>query len=215
VDVDPFAAPPALGAAAMTGEPGGVDADPSRKGRGRPRAADRTEAILEAADELFDEVGYDQLTVQAIARRAGVGLATIYRRWPTKQALLAEVLRRRRDRTRAPAGDGPLERLTDVSRMLARSTLGPQREFLPGLLAAIRSDDELAEALRTGVLEPLRQLFRQDLVALLGPDHPLIDLLVDLAPGICVFRAFAPGDPGDPDEFVAQLDVLLRTLADQ
>jgi len=209
--VGPTGQDPAAGGAdgvsAVTEEP--------RRSRGRPRAEDRTEAILDAASELFDEVGYDQLTVQAIARRAGVGLATIYRRWPTKQALLAEVLRRRRDRSQPPTGDSPLERLTEVSRVLARSTFGPQREFLPGLLAAIRSDDELAEALRTGVLEPLRQQFRQDLVVLLGAEHPLIDLLVDLAPGICVFRAFAPGDPGDPEEFVAQLDVLLRTLADQ
>src|SRR5690349_5398409 len=68
-----------------------LDADAPR--RGRPRATDRSPAILAATIELVDESGYDRLRVQDVATRAGVGLATIYRRWPTKQALFVEALR--------------------------------------------------------------------------------------------------------------------------
>src|SRR4051794_21306007 len=56
--------------------------------RGRPRAADRDLTILQAATELLEELGYDRLRIQDVADRARVGLATIYRRWPTKQALV-------------------------------------------------------------------------------------------------------------------------------
>jgi hypothetical protein len=71
------------------------DATPGSDGpavMGRPRAADRTPAILEAAKALLGEVGYDRLRIQDVANRAGAGLATLYRRWPTKQALVADAI---------------------------------------------------------------------------------------------------------------------------
>jgi AcrR family transcriptional regulator len=181
--------------------------------RGRPLAADRTDAILRAAAELFNEVGYDQLTVQDIAGRAGVGLATLYRRWPTKQALLAEALRRRNDGVDVELVGTPTEQLETVFGLVAESTMGPQGEFLPGLLTAIRADAELAEALRIGVIDPLRRVIREQLECVLGPEHPQLDLLVDLVPGICVFRSLAPGETGDPDELVAAVMDLIGGLA--
>lgn len=180
--------------------------------RGRPRAPDRTDAILLAATELFDEVGYDQLKVQDIAGRAGVGLATLYRRWPTKQALLADALRRRNEGFTLVLDGEPLEVLRDLFTILARSIMGPQGEFLPGLLTAIRADDELAEALRVGIIEPLRSRIRLELEVLLGVDHPHVDLLVDLVPGVSVFKALAPGETGDPDRLVASAMALIEGL---
>jgi len=182
------------------------------RGRGRPLAPDRTDAILAAAGELFDEVGYDQLTVQDIARRAGVGLATLYRRWPTKQALLAEAMRQRNDRSWIVGADEPLEILRELFSLLARSVMGPQGEYLPGLLTAIRADDELAEALREGVIDPLRDRIRIELEEVLGADHPHVDLLVDLVPGVTVFKALAPGETGDPDRLVASAMALIEGL---
>ena len=67
--------------------------EPVAPRRGRPRATDRTPTILRTVIELVDEAGYDHLRIQDVADRAGVGLATIYRRWPTKQALFIEALR--------------------------------------------------------------------------------------------------------------------------
>ncbi len=59
-------------------------AEPAPK-RGRRLSADRSDVILGTVLELLHEVGYDQLRMQDVADRAGVGLSTIYRRWPTKQ----------------------------------------------------------------------------------------------------------------------------------
>src|SRR5438309_1249328 len=58
-----------------------------RPGRQRSAAADA--AILDATLDLLRERGYDSLTVAAVIDRAGVSSATLYRRWPTKQVLVA------------------------------------------------------------------------------------------------------------------------------
>jgi AcrR family transcriptional regulator len=58
---------------------------------GRPRDARVDGAVMEAARSLLAEKGFAGTTVEAIATRAGVGKATIYRRWPTREALLLAV----------------------------------------------------------------------------------------------------------------------------
>ncbi len=55
---------------------------------GRPRSAQADQAILSATLEELAEVGYDALSIEAVAARAGVGKTTIYRRWPSKMELV-------------------------------------------------------------------------------------------------------------------------------
>lgn len=57
---------------------------------GRPRSEEAHRAILNATLELLAEVGFSALTVEGVAGRAGVGKATIYRRWPSKLPLVVE-----------------------------------------------------------------------------------------------------------------------------
>lgn len=54
------------------------------------RAARVRTAVLQAAAELLTEVGYDKMSVEDVAARAGVHKTTVYRRWPTKAALTAD-----------------------------------------------------------------------------------------------------------------------------
>ena len=58
--------------------------------RGRPRNEQSTTAILVATIELVSEVGLAGLTMDAVASRAGVSKATIYRRWSSKETLLLD-----------------------------------------------------------------------------------------------------------------------------
>ena len=71
----------------------GTDADagpaPETSRRpGRPRSEQAEQAIIEATLDLFAEKGFEGVCVELVAARAGVGKATIYRRWPNKEELL-------------------------------------------------------------------------------------------------------------------------------
>src|SRR5580658_1644126 len=70
-------------------EAGPAGAAPRRPGKpGRPRSEQAEQAIIEATLDLFAEQGFEGVCVEAVAARAGVGKATIYRRWPNKEELL-------------------------------------------------------------------------------------------------------------------------------
>ncbi len=64
--------------------------NPSSPSTGRPRSDEAHQAILDATLELLGEVGFSAITVEGIAARAGVGKATIYRRWSSKLPLVVE-----------------------------------------------------------------------------------------------------------------------------
>src|SRR6478752_4034025 len=68
----------------------GTAAEHRRPGRPRSERADR--AIIDAALSLFAEHGVEGLCIEEVAARAGVGKATIYRRWPGKEDLLLDAL---------------------------------------------------------------------------------------------------------------------------
>src|SRR5580658_2329777 len=73
------------------GPEGDGNAGPGRR-PGRPRSERAERAILDAALELFAESGVAGVCMEAVAARAGVGKATIYRRWPGKEDLLLDAL---------------------------------------------------------------------------------------------------------------------------
>jgi AcrR family transcriptional regulator len=81
---------------------------------GRPRSEEAHRAILDAALELLVEVGYSGLTVEGIASRAGVGKATIYRRWASKLPLVMEAFGDLPGLEESDTGD----LVTDLERML-------------------------------------------------------------------------------------------------
>jgi AcrR family transcriptional regulator len=71
------------GTATDTGPDSGTNRRP-----GRPRSEQAEQAIIEATLDLFAEKGFEGVCVELVAARAGVGKATIYRRWPNKEELL-------------------------------------------------------------------------------------------------------------------------------
>jgi AcrR family transcriptional regulator len=77
---------------------------------GRPRRPETDDAILSAALALFMEGGLDGASFEQVARRAGVTRATIYRRWSSREALVARALGRLKEQ-----GEEPLGRWQDVS----------------------------------------------------------------------------------------------------
>jgi AcrR family transcriptional regulator len=67
-----------------------LTAEETSASTGRPRSEEAHRAILEATLQLLAEVGFSALTVEGVASRAGVGKATIYRRWASKLPLVVE-----------------------------------------------------------------------------------------------------------------------------
>ncbi len=68
------------------------DNQEERRGVGRPRSVESHQAILDATLEMLAEEGFHGTSIEAIAARAGVGKSTIYRRWSTKDELIADAL---------------------------------------------------------------------------------------------------------------------------
>ena len=129
---------------------------------GRPRDTRATEAILRAALELGEELGFDGVTVEGVAARAGVGKTTIYRRWPNvwaivMDAFLAEVTRQAPIQERATAR----ESLAASMRLLARAYRGRQGKVLRPLLGRAQVDEELRKAVREHWVVPRRHIARE------------------------------------------------------
>jgi AcrR family transcriptional regulator len=116
---------------------------------GRPRNPAKDVAVLQATRDLLVEVGYQGATVVAIARRAGVGAPTIYRRWPTKEALIEDAAFGHPQPAPVPAPTGDLH--TDLRAWVATFLdflADPvTRAALPGLLAAYHRDEDIYERL--------------------------------------------------------------------
>jgi AcrR family transcriptional regulator len=176
---------------------------------GRPRSADRTPAILGAVIELIDEDGYDRLRIQDVADRAGVGLATIYRRWPTKQDLVVEALQAK-VLDLPDTGDTRADLLT-IFTLMATSFAGSGAQLVPGCLAVARDEPEILQALRDNALCGVRDHLRMLIAREVGDDDPDLDLRVDFGPGVLLQRAVLLGEPmTDPAALARLVDVALR-----
>ena len=119
-------------------------APPAPAGTGRPRDPRIDGAVLEATVELLEEVGYLQLTIGAIAERAGTNKPAIYRRWPTKAHLVHEAVFPIQDPATLSLGDGDgdggdLRRDVRAAVAVGVELLGrpAARAALPGLLSSV------------------------------------------------------------------------------
>ncbi|MEQ8716136.1 MAG: TetR/AcrR family transcriptional regulator [Acidimicrobiales bacterium] len=164
--------------------------------RGRPLDPTRDVAIVDATIELFAEVGFDQLTMEAVARRASVGLSTIYRRWNSKSELVAAAIAALLVPDDDAAQD-PAPSYTDVLERLFETLGGAERPFYPGVISAMESDPEVAAVVRTHAIEPYRRALRRHVRDVLGDyaDDETVRLLADLGPGLLIYRSLIVAEP--------------------
>lgn len=201
----------------------GSDAAPSeaadsRRGPGRPRDARHDEAILTAARELLQEQGYSPLTIEAVASRAGVGRPTIYRRWPSKPALVVTALIQSA-RLAVPEPDtGSLRGdLVEVQRhQVELMSSADNRRVTAGLVADLAADSELAEIYVSEYLSPRRETVWQVLQrgidrGELAPDADLA-FAYDLLVGPLFMRAVVWGQPLPPDAAEQTTDAVIAAF---
>lgn len=121
-----------------------------RRPAGRPRSEEAHRAILDATLEILAEKGYQGLSMEGVAARAGVGKATVYRRWPSKVPLVLDAAMASVESVRPP-DTGSVRQdirllLGAVLQVLTETLAG---RVLPWLVAERLDDPELRQALET------------------------------------------------------------------
>ena len=181
---------------------------------GRPRDADKDLAVLIAARQLLAEVGYPQTTVVAIAKRAGVNSPAIYRRWPTRQALLEEAIHGPGAYAPPePTGDLRADLATWVRIFLARADSPAARAGVPGLLADSQTEEARRRLLAIGA--PVRKAFAELLAGAVDerriPPGADAELVFEILAGTTTFHALSRGGE-QADLFVSRMADALYAL---
>jgi len=185
---------------------------------GRPRDARHDRAILEATLEILREHGYGGLTIDGVAAKAGVGRPTIYRRWPSKPALVVAALVDS-SRLAIPAPDtGSLRHdLIAIQRHQVELMNSPDnRRVTAGLVADLANDPDLAESYVSNYLAPRRATVWQVLQR--GVDRGELDpdvdfaFIYDLLVGPLFMRAVVWGEQLAPDAATMTADVILTAF---
>src|SRR5215212_843880 len=124
--------------------------DPRSRPPGRPRSSDLHRAILQAANELLESEGFAAVTVEAIAERAGVSKATVYRWWPNRAAVVMDgFLSIVSSEVPFPHTGRAREDIRIHMRRLAEAFSGKIGRTVAALIAEGQVDPELAEALHS------------------------------------------------------------------
>jgi AcrR family transcriptional regulator len=184
---------------------------------GRPRDESREQAILDAAIDLLAEVGYEAMSIEAVAVRAKSSKATIYRRWPGKAELVADAMRRRSEPILEDLPDtGSLR--TDLLALVLRmfdGMKGVDGGLMCGLAVAVRNDAEfgrlMASHLHEHKIRPIAEILSR--AETRGEISPGVDpsLLLQVTPGVVLFHQMS-GEPLDAPFAAHLVDRILIPL---
>lgn len=186
--------------------------------RGRPRNEASGPEILAATIDLVAEVGLAGLTVDAVAKRAGVGRSTVYRRWTSKEALLLDAWTSMVTPTDIPDSGSLREDLdqwftaTSHHKTLPEETV---RKVFPQMLAAAAIDPEVGAAYRAFIAErrrPIqimleRALARGELAA-----HLPLSVVQDLFISPAMYRFLVTGEVVDDSTRRTIVEIVLAGI---
>src|SRR6266446_5635338 len=171
-----------------------------RNAAGRPRSPVVDQAILRAALELFIEHGVAGARIEKIAERAGVGKTSIYRRWSSRETLLAQAIEAFRNATgyttdlldRTPPRDF-VKLLIDACEIIARPEI---RKLMARLIGSVPDSPMLIEVYRDTYYLPRRLAFvraleRVQAAGLLAKDMDL-ETLADMFSGALMYHLLMP-----------------------
>lgn len=132
---------------------------PTKKKRGRPRSRQTNKAILKAAAEIVIASSLADMTIEGVAERAGVGKASIYRRWPSKGAMafdaVVDAILGAEPTPDTGSLEGDLARVAESWVRLAN--VRPGGRTLAHFIAEVQSDPDLAVAWRERFVDRIRK----------------------------------------------------------
>ena len=171
--------------------------DLSQLNPSRRRSEKSRRAIVTATRELLLERGFDGLTIEAVAARAGVGKQTIYRWWPSRPALVADVMLEDADRILASVNhteDMSADLVGWVGKLAASLTTGRGSAMLRTLTVACMEHEDTAVKLRAGFSAPLHDSVRTRLLAD-GIDAATAESAADAIVGGVVYPILSGAQP--------------------
>ncbi|WP_245908071.1 TetR/AcrR family transcriptional regulator [Pseudosporangium ferrugineum] len=194
-------------------------ADQGRKAPGRPRDARAAEAILDAVTTLLGEgQSADSLSIEAVAAKAGVGKATIYRRWANKEALLIDAVARMKGPLPVPAGESVRDDLIMLVSHGRNRRMERYGKVTACLMPEMVRSPEM-HAVYQAAIEPRREVMRQVLRRGIETGELRADLDIELTllmiSGPTVAQNMLHWNPRVPIEGYAEalVDAILRGAA--
>lgn len=181
----------------------------SRRAPGRPRSEDARKAIFRSTLKLLQEVGFPELSIEAIAEHADVGKATVYRWWPNKAALVADAFSSSADsELRFPDTGSVRSDVSTQMKHLVRILRGRRGRIVAALIGGGQSDPELIEAFRDRFMMPRRQeaygILRRGITRGELPENLDLDLALDTLYGSLYMR-FLIRQTGLTEEYVDEV----------
>lgn len=189
-----------------------------RTGPGRPRSARADAAILNAALDLLSEGGFAALTMEGVADRAGVGKATLYRRWKSPEEVVVAAVTAFVEEIRIPDSGSVRQDLQVLMRQAVEVYRGRPGRVLPGLLAAMAASEEVGRSVREHFLHGRRAALATVLErgidrGEIRPDAD-IELVLDFLGGPLFYRILVTGGPIDGGLALGVVDVVLHGVAE-
>jgi AcrR family transcriptional regulator len=179
--------------------------------RHRPRIeGDREEEILQATIQVLIELGYDRLTMDAVATASKASKATLYRRWSGKAELVVDAVSRAKGcPQRADVDTGSLRGdLLQLSCGDGGLTDDVPMSVVAGLLTALHRDTDLQQAFQERFLAPriatMNAVYARAIARGEIAEDVDVELLVEALPAIAVHRSFLLGESTD-GEFVERI----------
>ncbi|WP_243057009.1 TetR/AcrR family transcriptional regulator [Nocardioides sp. SR21] len=184
----------------------------------RPRVVgDREQEILVATLEVLADVGYDRLTMDAVATRAKASKATLYRRWTNKVSLVIEALQHSKAPHDVPDTGSLREDLRAAFCGVGGLADAESVASFSSVLTAITRDAEFAEAFRRDVIGP-KLAFSQEIWRRAKARGELredvdLSLLEPALAGIVLHRVFLLGEMPTPDLITRVIDQIILPAA--
>jgi AcrR family transcriptional regulator len=181
---------------------------------GRPRDANVDAALLRSTQELLVEQGFERVSLDAVAARAGVGKAAIYRRWPGKTALVVAAVADLAQVPPVPDTGDLRDDLLACARTYIRQ--GRSQRILAGLMTAMVHEEDLRTAAREAIGGPFTALFHQVITRAVErgqvPTTADVTSISEVFPALAFHRSAALGLPVDEELILRVVDRLLLPL---
>ena len=187
--------------------------------RGRPRDPRRESKIVRTARDLLLERGYAAVTMEGVARDAGVSKTTVYRRWKSKADLVFDVVfgSERQAGEPLPSTSDPLADFASTIGVMAGEFTTPEaKAAVPGLLGDFASDRELQSRTNRRLVDPDYELLGKLLQR--AKSHGLVEddiderLALDMLFGAVFLDAVILDRPLDGSGVQRLVDLLIRGI---